>query len=258
MLIDSHCHLNLLKLDNYNGDLGAMIQAAHDVGVEHIVCVGIDLDNSKEVIAIAEQYPHVSATVGLHPSEKVAVEPTVDEIIQLANHPNVVAIGETGLDYYYNDSGFELMQQRFRNHIRAAHELNKPIIIHTRDAREDTIAIMREEKADQVSGVMHCFTENFAMAEQAMDLNFYISFSGIVTFKNAQNVVEVAKQVPLEKMLIETDAPYLTPVPFRGKPNEPQYVRYVAEKIAELHGVDFATVANITTENVKRLFALPG
>lgn len=256
MLVDSHCHLNLLNLEKYNGDLKALVQAARDVNVGHILCVGIDFENSKDVIKVAEQFPDVSASVGLHPSEHKDQAVMVDEIIELANHPKVVAIGETGLDYHYNDSGLDTMRERFRLHIRAAHQCKKPLIIHTRAAHEDTIAIMREEKAQDVGGVMHCFTESWEMAQESLELGFYISFSGIVTFKNAKNVVEVARQVPLDKMLIETDAPYLTPVPYRGKPNEPQFVRYVAEKIAELHNTTVANVEQTTTRNFQQLFGV--
>ena len=235
MLIDSHCHLNLLNLDKYQGDLAALIQAAKASGLDHILNVAVDLAGAPQVIATANLFEDVSASVGIHPSEKLEIEPSVDEIIALASADKVVAIGETGLDYYYNKENLDAMRERFRRQVRVARELKKPIIIHTREAQEDTIKIMREEGAAEVGGVMHCFTENYEMASQAIDLGFYISFSGIVTFKNATNVVDVATKVPLSSMLVETDAPYLTPIPFRGKPNEPQFVRYTAEKIAELH-----------------------
>lgn len=256
MLIDSHCHLNLLNLEKYDGDLAAMIAAANAVGVDHILCVGIDFVTAHDVIAIAQQFAQVSASVGLHPSETSDTEPDVEKIVRLATHPKVVAIGETGLDYYYNDSGLDNMRERFRRHIRAAKKLHKPLIIHSRAAHQDTIQIMREEGANEIGGVMHCFTESWQMAEEAMALGFYISFSGIVTFKNAKNVAEVAAKVPLENMLIETDAPYLTPVPFRGKPNEPQYVRFVAEKIAELKNISIDEVAAQTTKNFQQLFRI--
>ena len=254
MLVDSHCHLNMLELDPYDGDLGALIEKANSMGVEHILCVGVDLVHAQTVIEIAEYYNNVSASVGLHPSEKVDREPNVQELIELAEHPKVVAIGETGLDYYYNKTGLEIMRDRFRRHIQAAIKLKKPIIVHSRNAREDTICILQEENAAKVRGVMHCFTENWEMAQQAMALGFYISFSGIVTFHNAKNVAEVAQKVPLDKMLIETDAPYLAPVPYRGKKNEPQYVRYVAEQIANLKNKSFAEVAQRTTQNYFDLF----
>ena len=180
----------------------------------------------------------------------------IETLTDLAWNPKVVAIGETGLDYYYNKDGLENMRERFRRHIQVAKTVNKPLIIHTRDAREDTIKIMQEEGAEAVSGVMHCFTESLEMAEAAMKMNFYISFSGIITFKNAKELVEVAKVVPLEKMLIETDAPYLAPVPYRGKQNEPQYVRYVAEKIAEIKDISYDEVVNTTAQNFQDLFGV--
>lgn len=255
-LIDSHCHLNLLNLEKYNGDLGALIHAAQAANVKKMLCIGVDLVTAQTVIDIAQKYQDVYASVGLHPSEKVEVEPSLEDLRFFAEQDKVVAIGETGLDYYYNDSGLDLMQERFRRHIRLAHELKKPLIIHSRDAREDTIRILREENAQVLRGVMHCFTEDWAMAEQAMELGFYISISGIVTFKNAKNVQEVAAKVPLANLLIETDAPYLTPDPFRGKPNEPQYVSYVAKKIAELKNISVEEVISATTKNCLNLFKM--
>lgn len=257
MLVDSHCHLDMLDLTPYNGKLKSLIEKAKNVGVENILCVGVDLVNAPRVIEIAEQFNNVSASVGLHPSEKVDHEPSMAELVELASHPKVIAIGETGLDYYYNKSGLEEeIRDRFRRHIQVAVKLAKPLIIHSRNAQVDTIQIMQEENAKAVSGVMHCFTESWEMAQQAMDLGFYISFSGIVTFRNAKNVAEVAERVPLEKMLIETDAPYLAPVPFRGKKNEPQYVLYVAEFIAKLKNTSLNEIARKTTENYYRLFNL--
>jgi len=256
MLVDSHCHLNMLNLEAYDGSLSQLLDCSRQAGVSHILCVATDLANSHETCAIAEQYDFVSASVGLHPSEQLDYQLGVEELLSLAKHDQVIALGETGLDYYYNETGLDNMRERFRVHIRAAHQAQKPLIIHTRGAQEDTIRIMREEKADQVGGVMHCFTESWEMAEQALELGFYISFSGIVTFKNAQQVVEVVKQVPLENMLLETDAPYLTPVPYRGKPNQPHYVRYVAEKIAELKALPVETVVRQTGENFSRLFGV--
>ena len=256
MFVDSHCHLNMLDLKPYKGDLGALIEKAKIEGVEHILCVGVDLVHVQTIIEIAERFKNVSASVGLHPSEKVNHEPTTLEIIELADHPKVVAIGETGLDYYYNNSGLQIMRDRFRSHIQAALKLRKPLIIHSRSASVDTMQIMQEEDAKMVRGVMHCFTESWDMAKQALELGFYISFSGIVTFKNAANVAEVAKKTPLEKMLVETDAPYLTPVPYRGKKNEPQYVRYVAEHIADLKNIAVDEIARKTTENYFNLFKI--
>ncbi len=251
--VDSHCHLNMLDLGAYRGDLGALIEQAKRAGVKHILCVGVDLEHAQEVLDIAERFPDVSASVGVHPSEKGVI--TREDLLAFARHPKVIALGETGLDYHYNDSGLEEQRERFRLHIRLARELKKPLIIHSRDAREDTIRILREEQAEEIGGVLHCFTESWEMAEQALALNFYISFSGIVTFKNAVEVADVAQKVPLERILIETDAPYLTPVPHRGKkPNEPQYVCLVAEKIAALKGLTVKEVANQTTQNFFSLF----
>lgn len=254
MLIDSHCHLDLLNLDKYQGSLSALIDAAREAGVGHILNVAVDLAGAQQVIDTAKRFSCVSASVGIHPSEKLEMEPEMSDILELASQEKVVAIGETGLDYYYNSENLEAMRERFRRHIRVARELKKPIIVHTRDAKDDTIEIMRSEGAREVGGVMHCFTEDYEMASQAMDLGFYISFSGIVTFKNAKNVIEVATRVPLSSMLIETDAPYLTPMPFRGKPNEPQFVRYTAEKIAQLQGLTFEEVAESTSANFRKLF----
>ena len=244
----------MLALDAYDGHLSALIEQARSVGVEHILCVATDLANSKTVSEIAAHYSGISASVGVHPSDKLAHEPTVDDLVALAAHPKVIAIGETGLDYHYNKTGLDVMRERFRTHIRAAKQVKKPLIIHSRDAREDTIKILRQEQAATVKGVMHCFTESWEMAQQAMVLGFYISISGIVTFKNAGHVADVAKQVPLERLLIETDAPFLAPVPYRGKQNEPQYVRFVAEKIAELKNITVEEVAKITTQNFNALF----
>lgn len=257
MLIDSHCHLDHLDLSQYNGDLDLALQAANAQGVQHFLCVCIDLEHFPNLITIAEQYSQVWTTLGLHPTELIAKEPTVEQLITLANHPKVVGIGETGLDYYRCEGDTEWQRERFRNHIRAAKALKKPLIIHSRMAPADTVAILKEEKADTMGGVLHCFTESWEMAEAALDLGFYISFSGIITFPNAKELHAVALKVPLESMLIETDSPYLAPVPFRGKSNQPAYVRYVAEALAILKNVDFDTIAYKTTENFYRLFGYP-
>jgi TatD DNase family protein len=256
MLVDSHCHLNQLELAPYQGQLPLALQAAREQGIRHILCVCIDLRHFPEVLTIAQQYPDVTATVGLHPNEVVAQEPTVDELVQLGQHPKVVGIGETGLDYYRTQSdAIYGQQERFRTHIAAAKQLKKPLIVHSRQAREDTIALLKTEGAAEVGGVLHCFTEDWEMAQRAMELNFYISFSGIITFHNAQALREVATKAPLERLLIETDAPYLAPEPYRGKPNEPQYVRYVAQHIAALKKLDFDIVAEQTTKNFFKLFS---
>lgn len=254
-LVDSHCHLDRLDLMPYQGDLDLAINAAAKQGVSHILCVAVDLATIPQVIAIAERYPHVTASIGVHPTEELAQAVTIDELVALARHPKVVAIGETGLDYYRLTGDPAWQQERFRTHIRAARQIGKPLIIHTRQARADTIAILQQEGAEAIGGVLHCFTEDWTMAQQALDLNFYISFSGIVTFKNALELKEIAKKVPLDRMLIETDAPYLAPVPFRGKSNEPAYVRYIAEYIAELRGIPITEIAAQTTENFYRLFS---
>lgn len=254
MLVDSHCHLNMLDLAAFDGSLDKLMAAARENNVETMLCVNVDRAHQSEVIGIAEQYDNVYASVGLHPSEAVSTLLGDEEILRYVDHPKVVAIGETGLDYYYNDTGLEQQRDSFAQHVRLAKQTNLPLIIHTRAAQDDTLAIMRDNDAHQCGGVMHCFTEALDMAEAAMAMGFYVSISGIVTFKNAKNVQEVAAAIPMDRLLIETDAPYLTPVPYRGKPNGPQYVGYVAEKIAELKGLSVEEVAQQTTENFYALF----
>lgn len=254
MLIDSHCHLDRVDLSPYDNDFAGLIERTRQAGVDHMLCVSIDLESYPDMLSLVETYPEISVSVGVHPCDQDRREPSVDELVSLAAHPKNVAIGETGLDYFRADGNLDWQRERFRCHIQAARETNKPLIIHTREAREDTIRILREENAEQVGGVMHCFTETWEMAEQALDLGFYISFSGIVTFKNAQDLRDVAGKVPMDRMLIETDSPYLAPVPHRGKPNEPRYVEGVAQMIAELRGLDVETVAQQTTDNFYRLF----
>lgn len=258
MLVDSHCHLDRLDLSAYEGQLDLALQAAKDHGIEHFLCVCIDLENFPKVLSIAERYPEVQTTIGLHPTDSVDHEPSIEDLIKLGSHPEVVGVGETGLDYYRCTGDMGWQQQRFRRHIQAALALRKPLIIHTRMAAEDTIKILKQENAHLVSGVMHCFTESWEIAQQAMDLGFYISFSGIITFQNAKALHEVVKKVPLDRMLIETDSPYLAPVPYRGKTNEPAYVRFVAERIAELKQLPFAAVAEATTNNFLELFKFAG
>jgi TatD DNase family protein len=254
MLVDSHCHLDRLDLNYYKKDLSECLDFAREQGVLHFLCVCIDLENFPAVLAIAEQFADVSASVGVHPTEQVAKEASLEELIKLAQHRKVVALGETGLDYYRENTQKELQQQRFRQHIRAAIAVNKPLIVHTRQARADTIAILKEEGAQQVGGVLHCFTEDLAMAEAAIAINFYVSFSGILSFKNATEIKSVAQHLPLERILIETDSPYLAPNPFRGKPNQPAYVRYVAECLAALRGCSLDKIAEQTTANFFTLF----
>ena len=252
MLVDSHCHLNFPELSQNIQSVRALM---HESQVGYALCVSVTLDKVHEVIALAEAYDNFYASVGVHPDYENITEPTIEDLIALAAHPKVIAIGETGLDYFRLTGNLDWQRERFRTHIRAAIVANKPLIIHTRSAAEDTIAIMREEKANRVGGVMHCFTESLAVAEQVMEQGFYISFSGIVTFKNAVNLKEVAKAIPLDRILVETDSPYLAPTPYRGKPNYPLYVRYVAEEIANLRGISLDEIMQATTDNFFKLFS---
>ncbi len=253
-LIDSHCHLDRLDLAPYDDNLDKALAYANQLGVGHMLCVAINMNNFSDVIATAKKYDFVSATVGVHPNETEGHDPSADELIQLADDDDIVAIGETGLDYFRSEGDLSWQQDRFRRHISASKETKKPLIIHMRDATEDTLKILKQEKADEVGGVMHCFVEDWETAQRALDLNFMISFSGIVTFKNAQDLQLVAKNVPQDKMLVETDSPYLAPVPFRGKSNQPAYVVNVAEKIAELREMTIEDVATATTNNYQMLF----
>jgi len=231
-----------------------ILNNAKENDISHLLCVAIDLDGSPDIIKLAKQHEMISATVGIHPNTELANEASVDDIIRLANTDEVVGIGETGLDYFRSEGDLEWQRERFRTHISVAKELNKPLIIHTREAKDDVIKILKEEGADTVGGVMHCFVEDWETAQAAMDLNFLISFSGIVTFKNAKDLQAVAKQVPLAQMLVETDSPYLAPMPFRGKTNQPAYVRHVAEFIATLKDIEFNTLAKQTSDNYHKLF----
>lgn len=254
MLVDSHCHLDMVDLGPYGGDLERLLAATREAGVGHLLCVCIDMERWPQVLGLARRYDEVSASVGVHPNEREGREPDEDELVALAADAEVVAVGETGLDYYRSEGDLEWQRERFRRHIRAARRSRKPLIIHSREAREDTLRILREEGAADVGGVMHCFTETWEMARAAMDMNFYISFSGVVTFRSADALREVARQVPLERMLVETDAPYLAPVPYRGKSNQPAFVRLVAEQIAALRGLALEEIAERTTENFFALF----
>ena len=222
--------------------------------VGHALCVSVTLDKFPEVLDLAERFDNFYASVGVHPDYEDIEEPTVDELVRLAQHPKIVAIGETGLDYFRLTGDLEWQRTRFRTHIRAAIKCAKPLIIHTRSAANDTLRIMQEEGANQVGGVMHCFTESLDVALAAIDMGFYISFSGIVTFKNATQLKEVAQAIPLDKMLVETDSPYLAPMPFRGKTNQPAYVKYVAQEIANLRGISLDAVMQATTQNFFTLF----
>ena len=253
MFIDSHCHINFPGLGD---QIDNVLSAMKLNGVSHALCVSVNLPDFPQVRALVERHENVFASVGVHPDYEGEQEPSVDELIKLADHPKVVAIGETGLDYYRLTGDLEWQRERFRMHIRAAKNCAKPLIIHTREAAADTLRVMAEEGADEPGGVMHCFTESWEVAQRAMEMSFYISFSGIVTFKNATALKEVAKNVPLERMLIETDSPYLAPVPHRGATNQPAYVKHVAEEIARLRGISVEEVAEATTRNFFSLFKL--
>jgi len=251
MLIDSHCHLNFPDLAN---NIDEILENMKNNEVTHALCVSVNLEDFPRLLLLAEGYQNLYASVGVHPDYEDLTEPKSEELVSLAKNPKVIAIGETGLDYSRIKGDLEWQRNRFREHIRAARKCNKPLIIHTREAAADTLSIMAEEGADQIGGVMHCFTESWEVAQKAMEMNFYISFSGIVTFKNAANLKETAKKIPLERMLIETDSPYLAPVPFRGKTNQPAYVRHVAEEIASLRNISLNEVAESTTKNFFSLF----
>jgi len=251
VLVDSHCHLNFPELAS---DIDGVLARMETAGVTHALCICVNMRDFPQVLGLAERFPNIYASAGVHPDQPPGMEPTVDQLVELARHPRVIAIGETGLDYYREAGDPTWQRERFRTHIRAALASRKPLIIHTRAAAEDTLGIMIEEGAATVGGVMHCFTESLDVARRAIELNFYISISGIVTFKNAQALKAVVQALPLEALLIETDSPYLAPVPFRGKPNEPAYVRHVAEEVARLKDVPLSVVAERTAANFFSLF----
>lgn len=257
-LVDSHCHLHHMDMAACSGGMDSVIHAAREHDVHALLSVCITLDDVPKLLQLACSYPEVKMSVGVHPNEALNDHVTEEQLVELGKSPYCVALGETGLDYYRIGSPTLLLVQRerFREHIRAARRLAKPLIIHTREAAEDTLKIMREERADEVGGVMHCFVESWDIARQALDLNFFISFSGVLTFKNAQQVHEVARKVPLDRILIETDSPYLAPVPFRGKPNQPAWVKYVARALAQLREQTELSVARETTANYHRCFPL--
>ncbi|HEV7413304.1 MAG TPA: TatD family hydrolase [Casimicrobiaceae bacterium] len=250
MFVDSHCHINFPELA---ADLPTVFEAMAGNRVTHAMCIGVNLPDLPQVLALADEHANIYASVGVHPDYEDTPEPSVEQLIALAARPKVAAIGETGLDYYRATGDLEWQRQRFRTHIRAARSCDKPLVIHTRSAAADTLAIMRDERAGDVGGVMHCFTETWEVAQGALELGFHISFSGIVTFKNAVALKDVARRVPLDRMLIETDSPYLAPVPYRGKLNQPAYVRYVAEEIARLREVPVEVIAGATSANFFRL-----
>lgn len=255
MYVDSHCHINFPELA---ARMPEIMQKMADNGVTHALCVSVDLPDFPQVLALAEQYPHIYASVGVHPDYEDTPEPSAEQLVELAQHPRVIAIGETGLDYFRLKGDLEWQRERFRQHIRASRLSRKPLIIHTRAAAEDTIRILREEGAGTtdggVAGVMHCFTESLEVALAAIEMGFYISFSGILTFKSAKDLQAVAKALPLDRILIETDSPYLAPVPYRGKMNEPGFVRHVGEFLADIKGVSVTEVQETTTQNFFKLF----
>lgn len=252
MFVDSHCHIDFPDLA---ANMTELLSNMENNSVTHALCVCVDLPDFPRVLAVAESQPHIFASVGVHPDYLDTVEPTADQLVALASHPKVVAIGETGLDYYRLTGDLEWQRERFRQHIRAAKMAGLPLIVHTRESAADTIVLMKEEGAEQVGGVLHCFTETLDIALKAIEMGFYISFSGIVTFKNAVDLKHVAATIPLDRILIETDSPYLAPVPFRGKTNQPAYVRHVAGHIAVLRGISLQEVAAATTQNFFRLFS---
>jgi TatD DNase family protein len=254
LLVDSHCHLDFPELAEDLDQVLARMQAA---GVAQALCISVNLENWPRVRDLAARHTNLHATVGVHPDEQGGEDPSIERLVALAATPKVVAIGETGLDYYRQAGDTEWQRQRFRTHIRAAREVGKPLVVHTREAAADTLAILREERAGEVGGVMHCFTESLDVAQTAMELGFYVSFSGIVTFKNAEALREVVRQVPLDRLLVETDAPYLAPVPFRGKRNEPAYVRHVAQKVSEIKMIKIEDLEEQTSTNFSNLFAVP-
>jgi TatD DNase family protein len=272
MFIDSHCHLNLLDLspEAEFSSLDQVLAECKTDLIEHLLCVAVDLENFQELLKIAKKYNNISISAGIHPNDSDSknskdciidcnhnnnqIIDDYDLLLSQASHTEVIAIGETGLDYYRTEEKQDWQHERFIAHINIAKQLKKPLIIHTRNAPDDTINFLINHKANEIGGVMHCFTENWKIAKQALDLGFYISLSGIVTFKNAAQVHEVAQKVPLDRLLIETDSPYLAPVPYRGKTNYPQYVKHVAAKIAELRGVNILEIAAATTSNFYNLF----
>jgi TatD DNase family protein len=258
MLVDSHCHLNRIDLTEFDQDLNLVLQKAREAGVGHFLSVCVELDEFPVLKELANTHEDISISVGVHPNDAPSAPITSEMLSQLAIAPGCIAIGETGLDYYRvtTEEAQELQRNQFREHIRAAIHSKKPLIIHTRQAAEDTLKVMKEEQAHIIGGVMHCFSEDLDIAKRAMDLNFYISFSGIVTFNNAKTLHEVAKAVPLDRILIETDSPYLAPVPFRGKQNHPALVTHVAERLATLKGLDYETIAATTTANFYTCFRL--
>ena len=255
MFFDSHCHLDRIDLADFGGDFDRLMARSREQGVDELVCIAVNLEAFESMYALVEPLKGVYATVGVHPDHEQSREPSVEELVELSRRDKIVAIGETGLDYFHTD-GPEWQRERFRVHVEAALKADKPLVIHTRQARDDTLGILREQGAERVGGVLHCFTEDWDMARQAIDLGFYISISGIVTFHQAQNVRDMAVKIPLDRLLIETDSPWLSPAPFRGKTNYPGQVRLVAEKLAEIRGEALEELAAVTAANARRLFRI--
>ena len=254
MLVDSHCHLDRINLSPYDGQLSGAIQAAHTCGIQQMLCIGISLENIQTVIDIAQQHPGVVASVVVHPCDVKEGTASAEQLLQWAQQPKVVALGETGLDYHYETESKALQHESFALHLEVGGKTGLPVVVHTREARDDTIDLIKTYGSLEHAGVLHCFTEDWGMAKRVLDLNYYISISGIVTFKNAEQIRDVVRKMPIDRLLVETDSPYLAPVPYRGKPNEPRYVREVAEFVAEVRGMAFEDLAQQTTENFYCLF----
>lgn len=259
MLVDSHCHLDRLDLSKYDGSLESALEAARARGVERFLCIGVSASNAETVKKIASQYDDVYCAVGVHPLDLAESNDQLSHqwLVDAANHRRVAAIGETGLDYHYDPESAAAQQAAFALHLDIARETGLPVVVHTREARADTLALLREAALPN-AGVLHCFTEDWDMAKAALDIGFYISLSGIVTFRNAEQLRDVARKVPHDRLLVETDSPYLAPIPHRGKPNLPEYVRDVAEYVATLRGVTYDAFAAQTGDNFRRLFSKAG
>ncbi|MDO4626105.1 MAG: YchF/TatD family DNA exonuclease [Pasteurellaceae bacterium] len=255
-IVDSHCHLDALDYENLHKDVDDVITKAKDRGVQHLLTIGVTLSRFEKQRYALSHRNDISFACGVHPLDLDDEPFDIVRLTELARHPKVVAIGEIGLDYHYSADNKPIQQRIFAEQIQVANQLNKPVIIHTRSAREDTIQILRDNHAEQCGGVLHCFTENWAMAKQALDLGFYISCSGIITFKNAEDIRDVIRQVPLDRLLVETDSPYLAPVPYRGKQNQPAYTREVCDYVASLKGLTSEEFAQITTQNFEKLFKI--
>jgi len=254
VLVDSHCHLDCIDLSDFNNSFDRLVQHTHEAGVEHMLCVSINLRTYPDMLEKVRDYPNISVSAGLHPMADESDEFSVEYLSELAKDKKVVAIGETGLDYYYHKDNPQWQQERFRAHVQVANEVNKPLIVHTRDAGDDTLKILQQENAESCGGVIHCFTETKDFANRAMELGFMISFSGIVTFRNASALREIAKTIPDERLLIETDSPYLSPVPHRGKQNQPAFVQHVAETLAQIRNTSVESIAELSRNNFYQLF----